>query len=399
MRVSVGVPLTIALCVAALLSPARAGLAQAPTAENQPRLARPAQGTAIQPVRAVIQDSTPTALPPGQPTAAPAPEPVTQVTGPAAGVTPLPNSTATSTTSSSSQAVTAGSRTYSAARFGLALEGVDAGMVNRVAGGTPTADVVVERPGPNNIVGKHVAGLKYEDLSFTTDLSSRTLTDWISATLSGSVARKNGSVIGADYSGKAVSELQFFNAIISGVTFPALDAGSRDAGSISVSIAPEYTRPKAGSGTIASQYHAQKKWMVNSFSFEMAGLDGSRVNHIDAITIGQKSDEHAVGELRDYEKTPSGLVIPNLTLTLSESGSQGWADWVDDFLVKGNNSNDKERSGSIVYMDAARSELGRLNLLNCGIVRLAPKGEPAATDSIRRLQAELYCERMELSVK
>ncbi|HEY4648816.1 MAG TPA: hypothetical protein VIG95_06880, partial [Gemmatimonadales bacterium] len=66
----------------------------------------------------------------------------------------------------------------------------------------------------------------------------------------------------------------------------------------------------------------------------------------------------------------------------------------------GNNSNDKERNGSIVYLDPSlKVELGRLNLFNCGIVRLAPVKAQAGRESIQRVQAELYCERMEFEVK
>jgi hypothetical protein len=132
----------------------------------------------------------------------------------------------------------------------------------------------------------------------------------------------------------------------------------------------------------------------------MSGLDGTRVNHIDAITIGQQVTENPVGEMRDYEKIPASLAIPNVKLTLPEAYAQSWASWLDDFLVKGNNSNDKERDGTIVYLDSNRqTELGRLNLFGCGIVGLAPQKVQANSEAIRRVQAELYCERMEFESK
>ena len=376
--------------------------AQAPTAENQPRLAVPARGAVIQQAGDPAQNPTPIAQPPGQPTTTTAPEPVTQVTGPASGVTQLPNSTATATTSSSSQAATAVSRSYTSSKFALALDGIQAGLVGGMEGGTPTAEVVVEKLGSDNIAHKHVAGVKYADISFTTGLDSKPLTDWISATLKGQHARKNGSVIFADYNYKSVGELQFFNGLITSVTFPTLDLAAKDAASITVSIAPEYTRPQNGNGAPVGNFSSktQKKWLPSNFRFEMNGLDGTRVNHIDAITIGQQVTEDAVGEMRDLEKTPTSLAIPNVKLTLPEAYAQSWAGWLDDFLVKGNNSNDKERDGSITYLDySTKTEMGRLNLFGCGIVGLAPQKAQAGSESIRRVQAELYCERMELEVK
>jgi phage tail-like protein len=409
MRVPAGLPIVLGLCLSATAGLTTAGFSQAPTVENQPRLAAPARGATLQPTTAAPDAATPVTPPPGQPTTAPASDPgatpapatVTQVSEPPAGVTQLPNSSATSSTSSSSQAATGAYRGFAAARYALELDGIQAGSLNSVEGGTPTADVVSERPGPDNSVAKHIAGVKYEELSFSTGLDSKPLTDWISATLKSQHVRKNGSVIAADYDGTAVSQIDFFNGILSSVGFPALDGASKDAASLTVSVAPEYTRPKAASGkTSVSSSKIQKKWMPANFRFEMAGLDGSRVNHIDAITIGQKVVENAVGEQRDYEKAPAALEVPNVKLTLAQAYAGTWASWLDDFVVKGNNSNDKERNGSIVYLDPSlKVELGRLNLFNCGIVRLAPVKAQAGRESIQRVQAELYCERMEFEVK
>src|SRR4051812_4944763 len=177
MRAPAGLHIVLGLCLSATLGLTTSGFSRAPPADNQPRLAAPVptRAATIQPT-AAPDAATPIAPTPGQPTTAaasdptatPTPTPVTQVSGPPAGVTQLPNSTATSTTSSSLQAATAAYRGYSASRFALALEGVQAGTVNAVEGGTPTADVVTEKTGSDNIAHKHVAGLKYEVLSFTT---------------------------------------------------------------------------------------------------------------------------------------------------------------------------------------------------------------------------------------
>jgi hypothetical protein len=69
-------------------------------------------------------------------------------------------------------------------------------------------------------------------------------------------------------------------------------------------------------------------------------------------------------------------------------------------VVKGENGQDKERNGSIVYLSPnLATEYGRINLYNCGIVRLSPDKQVARSEAIRRLQAELYCERMQLVPK
>ena len=54
----------------------------------------------------------------------------------------------------------------------LNLEGVECGRVGLVTGGNATADVISEPPGPDHIVKKHLAGVKYEDIvmSFGMDI-------------------------------------------------------------------------------------------------------------------------------------------------------------------------------------------------------------------------------------
>jgi hypothetical protein len=271
-------------------------------------------------------------------------------------------------------------------------------LLRSVEGGSATSEVVVEKGGPDGIAGKHIAGVKYNDISLETDFRSRLLTDWVAESWKGNPARKNGSIQNLDFDYKVVSELEFMNAMVTETTLPALDAGSRDAAQIVIKLSPEYTRTKAGSGAKNSGSSAgamQKKWLLSDFRFEMAGLDATRVTKIDGFTVRQVSAENQIGELRDYEKGPSAIVFPNLRITLPAAYASTWMTWHEDFVVKGNSGQAQERNGAIIYLDPRKSELGRVNLVNCGIFGLAPvKAEPGS-ESFSRMVAELYCERME----
>lgn len=363
------------------------GSAQVPEPGSVPRLVVPQR-----------QPAAPVAQPPGQPTAvAPSePAPVTPVTG-AAGVTPV--GAAPAPTSSSSQAATAAGRSYGAAHFGLTLEGVPLGMVQSADGGTATGQVVVETAGPDRIAAKHVAGVKHEQIVLVTDLQSPLLNDWIAAAWKGTPLRKSGSIQAADYNYTIVSEREFTNALLVETTLPVLDGGSKEPARLTVKLAPEHTRLKPGSGAktqSSAGAKVQKKWLASNFRFEMGGLDGSKVTKIDSFTVRQTVADNAVGEMRDYQKEPAGIDFPNLRITLSTASSQTWADWHEDFVVKGNNGNDKERNGAIIFLGPTlKEELGRVNLFNCGIFRLAPERRNANSDQITRTTADLYCERME----
>ena len=255
------------------------------------------------------------------------------------------------------------------------------GWAKSVEGGDASSEVVVERAGADHIAPKHLANIKYEPITVVmTDLQSRPLSDWIAGSWKGNTSRKNGSIQSMSYDLKVMSELEFLNALIVETTMPALDAGSRESAQITVKLQPEYTRTKPGSGARASgaiDARSQRRWMPAHFRFEMGGLDGNKVNKIDAFTVRQTLAENPIGEQRDYEKEPGKLEFPNLKITLAASSAQTWVDWHNDFVLKGNNGTAQERSGAIVYLDASRaSEVGRVNLSNCGIFRLSQeKGE------------------------
>jgi hypothetical protein len=401
MRVPTAVYFALGLGITLGASAPGSASAQVPTAETQPRLAVPARG-------AVIETAAPAAQPPGQPTAEPAaqPAPVTAVTG-QTGVTPLPSTS--QATASSSQAATAAGRSYAASNFGLTLDGVQLGMMQSAEGGSATAVVVSEKAGPDQVAKKHLGGVKYENISIVTGLDSKPLNDWILATMNGSSQRKNGSILEADFDRKVRSEREFFNARIAGVTFPTLDVShaSKELASLTVQIAPDRTQVKNGSGvTLAGGSAHPQRWSAGSFRFEMDGLDGSKVNRIESFTVGQQTEENPVGEGREYEKAPAKLEFPNLKITLAATTAQTWDMWYDDFVIKGNAGDEREKNGAIVYLDQmAKDELGRVNLFNCGIFRLAPpKAEAGPTGSARRetialMVAELYCERMDFVPK
>ncbi|SRR6266568_2776746 len=110
----------------------------------------------------------------------------------------------------------------------LNLEGVECGRVGLVTGGNATADVISEPPGPDHIVKKHLAGVKYEDIQVSFGMGmAKVVYDWVAAALKGTFQRKNGSIIVANHEGTALRTLEFTNALITEVDIPAMNAHSR----------------------------------------------------------------------------------------------------------------------------------------------------------------------------
>src|SRR5262245_64140655 len=61
-------------------------------------------------------------------------------------------------------------RTYTPGVYGLELDGVFAGYVAAFSGGYVTSDVVTEKPGPDMISRKHLAGVRVEPITIETSL-------------------------------------------------------------------------------------------------------------------------------------------------------------------------------------------------------------------------------------
>ncbi|HYV66015.1 MAG TPA: hypothetical protein VE964_07210 [Myxococcales bacterium] len=174
---------------------------------------------------------------------------------------------------------------------------------------------------------------------------------------------------------------------------------------MTLKIQPEFTRTVKGDGTqaagfIKSDEALQKKWLPASFKLEIAGLDCTRVNKIESLVFKQKVVENPVGELRDYEREPASTEFSNLVVTLAESYADSWYKWFDDFVVKGNNTEDKEKSGTLTYLTPnLQEELCQVTFSNLGIFKLTEEQMASKSEGVRRVKAELYVEQMHFAAK
>ena len=293
-------------------------------------------------------------------------------------------------------------RSYVAGTFQLKLEGIETGFIKSVDGGAIAAEVIHETVGPTAYVKKHVGPPRYEDFSIEVGLwMARTVYEWIQASLKMNYQRKNGSIVAYDFNLEARSEREFYNALITEVTFPKLDGASKDQCYMNLKFSPEIIRNKKASGkaTLPPVRASQEMWLASNFRLEIAGLDCTKVSAIDSFTVKQTAVSDGIGDGRDSLKEPGRIEFPNLSITLAEQSAQTWLDWFEDFVVKGNNGEGNEKTGALVFLSANRqTELGRVNFFNLGIFKLSATKGDAAAEQIRRITAQLYCERMELQI-
>jgi phage tail-like protein len=293
---------------------------------------------------------------------------------------------------------------YTSAKFALSINNDNSGWLYSAEGGMASTDVVTEKLGQEHLVRKRIGNLKYEDitLSFGAGMS-RQFYDWIKASFENKHERRDGAILTCDYDATVKSTLDFYRALISEITFPALDAASKDAAKMTVKMTPEMTKVKyGGGGSVTPQKYPissqkQKKWSPANFRLRIDGLEDAcrRVNKIEALTLKQKVLEVPVGELRDYEREPAHLEVPNLVVTLTESFSEPFHKWFEDFVIRGNCDEGNQKTGSLECLTPdLKDTLFTLNFEALGIFKMTPDKHEAGSENLRRVKFEMYTERL-----
>lgn len=282
-------------------------------------------------------------------------------------------------------------------RFAISIGGASAGFINGFDGGFAFGVVISEAPGPNPFSKKHLGQVGYEDIVVELGLSiSASMNAWIKSVFAGQQVPRNGSIYTLNKSGAVVEELQFFNALITEVGFPLLDASVRTAAFITLRIRPEFTRRGPGVALPApAPGKARKPWLASNFRFTLGQLPAARVSKVEVLPLKQNVRVSQAGELREHAIEVSTIDVPNVKVTLANADTPAWRAWFEDFVIGGNNGDDKELAGSITWLAPdLRTMLGKLTLTHSGIVRLAPERAATGGAKSRHLVAELYCEAM-----
>jgi phage tail-like protein len=293
-------------------------------------------------------------------------------------------------------------RSYVSRFFALDLDHEMVGWLSSVEGGSVKAEVITQSVGGEMQRTKHLAIPSYEAISVKVGMSmSKSFYQWIRDSWDGKITRKNGSVFSLDHDLTVQHEQSFSRALVTETTLPALDGSSKEPGYMTVKFQPEESKHKVASGRKlqANFSQTQKQWLPANFSIDIDGLDCTRVNKIESLTIKQDVKRLEVGSKRLYELEPTKIEFPNLVVTFPLSNAASWIAWHEDFVIKGNNSGDKEKQASINLLTPKREELLTITCTGLGIHNLTIDKGDSGTDSVRRVKAEMYCETMALTYK
>ena len=296
-------------------------------------------------------------------------------------------------------------RAFVAGRFVLEIDGNEVGFVNAVEGGLAFGDVV-KVAGEDFFFKKHIGNPGFRDIRLEVgeDLD-KSFYNSIALALQGQHVSLNGAILGVDFNNNVVSRLEFQQALITEVGFPALDATSKDSARLSIVLSPEHTvlnRKTSGKVSVGKGPSSQKKWLTSNFRFSIDGIDTKKVSKIDELTI--KLPRPSIGDNTEClhcdnfaPSDPSKIDFPHVVVTMGEPAETVY-DWFEEFVIDGNNDDSKEKGGTLEYLASdLKTPLFTLKFRNLGIFELMPV-MVAGGDTLPRLLAAMYCESMELMV-
>jgi hypothetical protein len=274
-------------------------------------------------------------------------------------------------------AAAADTRTYTAGRFALELDGVSCGKFGGLDGGHRELAVGLDPVGPDLYTRKHIGGVKYED--FTMQIGSgmgKPMYQWIKASFDKGYVTKNGAFTAGDFNYKEKSRRAASSMFITEVTIPALDGASKEGCYVAVSVSPTTLTTVPPSGQPA-QGAKQKAWLPSNFVFECGGVDTSRVAKIDSFTW--KCSIAADGS--------QVMDVSDIGVTFPKASAASWQEWFRS-LASGA---DDERDGALTIVGESGLAI-TIGLNNLGLYRLVPTQN-------KRVKAEMYVERASWDLK
>ncbi len=213
---------------------------------------------------------------------------------------------------------------------------------------------------------------------------------------------QSGRVIGCDFEMRAMAELDFFEALITEISFPAMDNSSKNSGdsgnSDNSGTGGSTTGPDKKLGGLKITLNPKKtaikqltpdaqltrnikavgdisKPLPNSY-FRLS-IEGIK----EATALVEKMDPLTI-KIDPNTKT---LKLSNLVFALPETNAQEFSQW-----------SAISRRGQIEYLDSNGDTIYSVTIENIGIFNLTTDGVEDHSDGIRRVKVECYIEGLKI---
>ena len=264
-------------------------------------------------------------------------------------------------------------------KFAVSIDGIVVAAQNAV-GGLVKADVSTMFSGAGGPPKRQISSFGYTNLRFQLGLDVGTpILNWVNAALMGAPVTKSGTLVELDVQNRAKSYLDFTNAAIVDFVVPGFDGSSKTPDTFTLEAAISKSAFRAGDNA-PIQSIKSKPFLPSYFRLNIDGLPTTRVRLIAPIS---------------FRRGTGGIAPTDLVVTFSSTDVDPWRAWVDDFIVKGNNGQGKEKQGAIEVMAPNLSDvLATLAMRQVGIRELVPLDYTSALPGYR---ASMYFEFGQLS--
>lgn len=294
-------------------------------------------------------------------------------------------------------------RAYGAAHFLLELDGdKDVGLFKSVEGGNVKTDFIKYQNGAEHGVFQRLGRPKYDDIKISVGAAmGAPFYDWIKEFFAGKAVRKNGAIAAGDFWYQERARREFFEAMITELTFPKLDGTDKSACFMNVTLSPETVEYKPGSGAKFQPrehgFDKQRSWAACNFTFTLDGFEDAckRVTKVDSFTIKQKPIEYAHGGLRHSLKVPGRIEYPNIAFYVPEAHAQPFFDYHAKRVLKGELQSDTRLKGAIHCQDSTNeTNVFEVEFLGADIFAVTAEKNDATSDEIKLVKIEICVESM-----
>ena len=293
-------------------------------------------------------------------------------------------------------------KTYTGGRFQLDVGAYSVGYLKKFSGLAMEADIASNDLGPDNMQKKHVTNFKWTGGKATVGMGmGKGMYTWIEQSFKKGHQKQDGQFIAADFDYKAQSVIEFYDALITGVTVPKLSADSKDACYFDVEFEPERVKWSKGGGKMINGKlgTAQKQWTCNNYRIEIGKLPCLNVSSIDSFTWKCAIAADPQGWGNEPVKCAAMVTTPDLKLGISYLDHQEWADAVRSWFIDGNRKEEDEMDGAITFLGPnLKDVLGTIELKHLGFKKFSDDDVEANSEKIKKFNVELYCEAIEFKM-
>jgi hypothetical protein len=297
-----------------------------------------------------------------------------------------------------------GGRSYSGGRFALDIGNHNVGFLKKFSGLSMEADIATNDLCSDNVQKKHVSNVKWTPGKATIGIGmGKTMYDWIQAAFEKGHVRKDGELTVGVFDYVAMQSIEFRQALITSVTVPKLQGGSKEAAYFDIEFDPETVLWKPGNGQkLQSKVGPkQKAWLCQNFMVKIDGLPCQRVHSVDSFTWKCAVAPDDLGCFKEPTKHPVKVTVPDLKLSISYADHQAWAEAARKWFIGGEHEEQHEYKGEIIFLPPnmdERNPLGSIELKNVGFKKISDEDSEANSDKIKRFNVELYVEQMRFNL-